>query len=711
MKHFSKREARVLLALANAFVPAIIKPQDVHHFWQRPGSAFMDLVLMQQLLEAQPQQQQKEFRQLLWLLGTPALSLAGGKGLKPFDKLDAPAQEALLQKWRDSPKGQWRKAFNALRKLVMFVYYGGATLRGATSRDATLRGATSQGASSGSTEVGGTASPQRSNPNWQALQYNGPLPLATPEKTDSLPLAEPLSSMLHCQVLVVGSGAGGGVVAGELATAGMDVLVVEKGPCLEGAALNMLEADMLGQLYEQRGTLSTTSGAVSLLAGACMGGGTTVNWAGCFDTPDYILEEWAREHDNDWLLGSAFKQSIAAVAKRLNANDDFRQENGQNSALRQGSEALGQSVEWIQRNERHVGPDDFEALGYSGLGDPTDKKQGTLQTYLKDAAIHGARIMAHCQVNRLLVSGGKVVGAEAVYQPPGQAAQPLTIKAQKVVLAAGALHTPALLMRSGLQHEHLGRHLYLHPTVAISGHYPGQQHPAWHGPMMSTVNNTFTRLDGNYGAKLETPPAHPALMAMAMPWKDGASHKALMLQLKEVGSFIVLTRDKHGGRVQIDRQGKLQVAYHLHDYDRRHMLRGLAEGARIHQAAGAHSVHFPHGSHKAWHKDSGPELEVLLEQMPQWGWQPNQFALFSAHQMGTCRMGGQRQTHPVSPSGEFWQVQGLYVADASLFPASSGVNPMLTIMGLAHYVAQGIKLAHQNATEKAPVATKAKATA
>nr|GFC25437.1 long-chain-alcohol oxidase FAO2 [Tanacetum cinerariifolium] len=143
-------------------------------------------------------------------------------------------------------------------------------------------------------------------------------------------LAPVADTSYDCEVLVIGSGAGGGVMAGELAQAGRDVLVLEKGPYFDGTDFTQREADMLSQLYEARGALSTQDGGISLLAGACLGGGTTVNWAGAFRTPDYILEEWAREHDAPHFTSAAFQASLDAVTQALNVNTDYTRHNGQN---------------------------------------------------------------------------------------------------------------------------------------------------------------------------------------------------------------------------------------------------------------------------------------------------------------------------------------------------------------------------------------------
>lgn len=654
--------AATLRALADTFIPAGPGGSPP------AGSALVDLDKLTLALQAQPLGAQAEFGQLLDVLDKPLAGLTWWGPLRPFRAL-APAQrERLLQSWAGSRLAPLRQGFQALRKLCTFLYYADSPADGSP------------------------------NPAWAVLGYPGPLPDPDGNPPGATgrpltPLAPTADTTYHCQVLVIGSGAGGGVVAGELAQAGHDVLVLEAGPYLHGRDFTQREADMLGRLYDARGTLSTRDGGLSLLAGACLGGGTTVNWAGAFRTPDYVLEEWAREHDAPFFTSPDFQRSLDAVAAALGVNTDYPRHNGQNQALLDGSARLGQATRLIPRNERGLSASDhhFRGLGYSSLGDAHGIKQGTLNTYLRTAAAHGARLLPDTRAERVTIVAGRATGAEAVHTPASGPPVRIVVRAERVVVAGGAIQTPTLLLRSGLRHPHLGRHLHLHPTVAVAAHYPHPMH-SWHGPSMSVVNDTFTRLGGsNFGVKLETPPTHPGLLAMVLPWQSGAQHRRLLQAADHLGSFIVLTRDRDGGRVRADRRGAPLIDYTLSAFDKKSMLAGVRAAAEIHVAAGAHTVYLPHGTLPVLHAQAGvlrnPELLASLPRLP---WQPNRFGLYSAHQMSTCRLGGQARTHPLRPDGQTVEVRNLYVADGSAFPACSGANPMLTIMALAHYTAQGL---------------------
>ena len=449
----------------------------------------------------------------------------------------------------------------------------------------------------------------------------------------------------------------------------------------------------MGRLYEQQGALATKSGSVSVLAGSCLGGGTTINWAGSFRTPEYILRQWAEQHDAPHFRSPAFQQGIETLERAMHVGADRgTRHNPQNQALWDGCTALGYHVGEIPRNQL---PPESEAewkrIGFSPFGDRDGLKQGMLATYLQRAVAHGARILADTTVERVTIENGRATGVVGTYEGADGRRVRVTVQAERVVVAAGSIHTPALLMRSGVEHPHLGRHLFFHPTVAVAARYPDRMEP-WYGPMMSAVSNEFAKLDGLYGPKLETPPTHAGLLGLALPWRSGAQHKTVMQHAAHIGSFIVLTRDRDGGRVTTNKHGQPVLHYSLSTFDRDHLLRGVAEACRIHLAAGAEEVYFPHNTAPTYQRVHGEaELERLLADIPSWGWKANRFPLFTAHQMGTCRMGGDAKRHPVTPEGEVRGTKNLYVADASCFPESSGVNPMLSVQAIAHYTAQGLK--------------------
>lgn len=661
-----------LRAVCDAFVPALREADDPDGFWARSASDTGVPEAIADLLASLSPDEQQAFGRLLDLLASPALGFTWMGPLRPVTALTAAQRERMLQRWAKHPVGLIRRGFVGLKKLTGMLHYA-------------------------------LAEPDAPNPNWATIGYPGPGPAPDgPMPARLAVLAPEREAAYTCDTIVVGSGAGGGVVAGELAEAGHDVIVIEKGPYLDRADFDGIEARAMDRLYEHRGALTTADGAISVMAGACLGGGTTINWAGAFRTPDYVLDEWADEHGLDFVRSPDFEAAFEALESAMDIGPERGPDNPQNARLHEGARALGLHVAPIPRNTTTPASEaEWKALGFSPFGDRYGTKRSVLETYLRRAAAHGARMLPDTEVERVLIESGRAVGVEAVRRTDAGVVR-VTIRAERVVVAAGAIHTPALLRRSGIAHDHLGRHLYLHPTVSVAARYAEPIDP-WHGPMMSVVSNAFTHLTGDYGPKLETPPVHAGILGLALPWTGGRDHKATMRDARFVGAHIVLTRDRDGGHVALDARGRPVLHYRISRFDRAHLLRGVAESARIHLAAGAEAVHFPHHEGPVLRRED--DAEAFLARLGRMNWGPNRLALFSAHQMGTCRMGGEAARYPVAPDGRVRGTSGLYVADASLFPSASGANPMLSIQALAFMTAQHVKAASRHTSSRASVST------
>lgn len=648
-----------LQAACDALIPSLDSPDgNASTYWSTKAS---DLNVAEALLEVmgdQPRAAQKEFLQLLSLMENGfAMGFIGG-GFRKFRTLSPEKQVASLQKWSQSRLGLLRKAFSTLKKLTAFIHYG--------------------------------SSPDGPNPSWTGMDYPGPLDETPGEKPRIEPLRVDRAIELTCDVVVVGSGSGGGLVAGMLAEAGQDVIVVEKGPYMAGSDFTNQEAEMISATYDRMGALTTEDVGTNIFAGSCLGGGTTINWTGSFPTPDHVLEDWSRDHGLDFVRTPYYRDVFDQVMTSFSVNADHSPDNPQNDALRKGSEKLGQQVEFIQRNVGGCDVDGGKHCGYCGLGCRQGHKRSMMRTWLQRAVDADARILVDTEVQRVVVSSGQARGIEALATDANGKTHPVTIRAERVVVAAGSIQTPALLMRSGLQHPQLGKNLYFHPTVAVPADY-GQPMRPWFGVMMSTVNKVGMKTDGHFGYWIETPPVHAGLAALALPWKDPVQHKSDLARMVNMANFIVLVRDKHGGHVTVDREGKAIVHYQLHPYDRQHLLAGIADAMRIHAAAGAKEIMVPHNSRTLYRPlTTKITLEDFISQMSRMNWGTNHFNLFTAHQMGTCGMGTDAQRHPCTPEGQFRGVKGLYVADGSVLPTAAGVNPMISIMALAYHIGQGM---------------------
>lgn len=661
--NLTSKQLSALRAVADALVPSLSTANnfpDTDKFYALSASDAEIAEKIALALDKLTPSQQKDFVQLLDVLTSPALGLTWFGPMKPAQNLSREQCEKMLQSWSASNLGLLRQGMQSLKKLTMFLYYGYS---------------------------------EETSPNltWKAIGYPGPLsapPSNEVAPKPIVPLTVTGNTKLSCDVVIVGSGAGGGVVAGELAEAGFSVIVVEKGPYFAEQDFTQREAPMIGELYEAGGGYATKNGSVSIFAGACLGGGTTINWSAALRTPDYVLHEWATTHQNPHFITPEYKLSFDAVERATHVDTIESNHNIQNKALEQGARLLGYESSSIPRNSDGCAVDDCKMCGYCALGCQRGTKQGVLKTYLQRAFERGTRFLTKANVERITIQNGTATGVQVRMQDTGFQVE---ISAKFVVAAAGSIHTPALLIRSGLQHSHIGQHLHLHPTVSVAGVYEEEVH-AWHGNMMTALCNDFAQQTGNWGAKLETPPIHSGLLGMALPWESGKAHKDAMLKAANVGAFIVLTRDRDGGRITTDKHGNPLAHYDISQFDLAHLQRGILEAAHIHAAAGAKELYLPH-NHTFYFdlKNGWNAIESSIGGMSSWKWRANDFPLFSAHQMGTCRMGGNKSTHPVSPEGETYEVKNLFVADSSPFPESSGANPMLSIQAMAHYTAQGLK--------------------
>jgi choline dehydrogenase-like flavoprotein len=544
------------------------------------------------------------------------------------------------------------------------------------------------------------------NPNWKVYDYPGPLGQPPEEPKTIRPIAPDRDELtLEADVCVVGSGSGGGVIAGTLAEQGLKVAVLEAAGYFNESDFNMLELWAYENMYWRGGPQQTADMNVTLMAGTSLGGGTTINWMNSLRTFPWVREQWAREHGLEGLDGQEFDRHLDAVLERTSANDRCSDLNGPQQRMKEGAERLGWSLRTIIRNADPSRYDPATAA-YIGFGDQTGSKQGTLKTYLQDAFDRGADIVVRCFVDRVLVENGRAAGVEGTWSDPetGRTAK-VTVRAPQVVVACGALESPALLLRSGIGGPAVGEHLRLHPCTALFGIYPEDQE-AWWGAPQAMLCDEFANVDNGHGFLIETTQYAPALIGSSLPFTDAAEHKKLMEKTRFGAVFIGLLRD-HGdgnGRVTVDAGGQAVPEYRLIDeLDVRNTHRAIDAQARLHLAAGALEIHALAPGVKSWRW--GDDLDAWIASVQRaplgfGGWR-----LFSAHQMGTCRMGNEPRTSVANPWGEVHGTPGVWIGDGSAFPTASGTNPMVTIMALAHRTAGAIAAASRPAAAAQPVAS------
>src|SRR3989440_3883297 len=287
---------------------------------------------------------------------------------------------------------------------------------------------------------------------------------------------------------------------------------------------------------------------------------------------------------------------------------------------------------------------------------------------------------------------GRAAGVRATVRQPGMPAFTLIVRSRAVVAAAGAIGPPALLLRSGVRAPAVGKWLRLHPATAVSGIFDESLRP-WEGTLQAIYSDEFANLDGqHFGPKIESAPLHPALLALVTPWRKPDQYSHLMRSLPNLSLTGILLRDSGAGRV-VTKNGTTRVEYKLSRPDLVHMRQGIEAGVRILEAAGAKEVFTSQAAYVSYRPGQRGGIEAYMNEVDRHGYGPGQTDYVSFHQKGTCRMGKDPATSVIGPDHQVHVVKGLFVADGSTFPSASGVNPMITIMAMAHRASRFIAAA------------------
>jgi long-chain-alcohol oxidase len=570
-----------------------------------------------------------------------------------FPTLSQATREKELLGWADSPEVGQRAAFQALRKGILLSYY--------------CLPHTGEGP----------------NPVDEALGYPGPLgPPENPPPKTLKPLEITADTELDCDVVVVGSGAGGGAAAGVLAAAGLDVIVVEAGGYWAEEDFDGAELSGYARMYLNGGGVATDDQSIGLLAGSCLGGGTVVNYTWCFRPPDFVRKDWEDRFGlSDW-AGRDFDDSLDAVWERLSISSESSIPSLRDHAMRNGLEQLGWHSEVMQRNCKGCTEEVCRLCHY---GCQIGAKQSTLKTWLQDAHDNGARILVNTPVDRMLIEGGQARGVEALTVDGHK----VTVRSRAVALAAGAIHTPAIMVRSGMDGPAVGKNLRLHPVLITWGVFDEEVRP-WEGTLGATFSDEFLDMGEGYGIKYEHAATPPSILAIFAPWRGSRESAELMQSLRYTAGYGALQRARDGGEVVVGSDGLPTPRWSLSDFDRDVMRRGLDGAAQILEAGGARRIYSSHAGWVSYDPGSGGGRESLLEAADSYGWGTAQVTLGSFHLMGTARMGRSREDSVCDSSGEAWDVKNLYVVDGAVLPTGLGVNPMVTIEAAAHKIARGM---------------------
>ena len=640
-------QLQVLRLFCDTIVPAVPHPDDADGFWARRATDVGADRGLLATLAALPAEQRAALAGLLEAIGAQGFLTAP----------QATREQILAGMAAAGPEAA--AGIGSLTGLVLLLTYGTTDERGV-------------------------------NPSWTRFGYPGPVTPAPPADEPVITPLRPDGDLeLDADVVVVGSGAGGGLIAGRLAAAGARVVVLEAGRQRTEADFHQLELAAYQASYWRGGPTPTADLNVTLMAGSGLGGGTVINWTNCIRTTDRVRRQWADEFGLTDVATGEFDRHLDTVWRELSVTDRCSELNPVHEAMCRGAGELGWSVAPVFRNwdeKRH----DPGIAGHLGFGDRSGAKRSTLKVYLEPAVTgHGARVVDGCRVERVLLDRGRAAGVLGRWtSEDGAASAAVTVRAPVVVLAAGALESPGVLLRTGIGGPATGDFLRLHPCTLTMGDY-GTDMRAWWGPPHAALVNEFLAAEEGYGFLLESVQYSTGLGASAVPWTGGAAHKEALAGYRDNGSFIGLVRDHGHGRVTLDATGQTVAWYDLtDDLDVRNTHRALDAQIRLHHAAGARGIRVLGRGLPGW--ASGDDLAAYIAAAQRLPLRAGGATLFSAHQMGTCRMGTDPATSVADPRGELHDTPGVWIGDASAFPTPSGTNPMITVMALAARTAEHI---------------------
>jgi choline dehydrogenase-like flavoprotein len=475
------------------------------------------------------------------------------------------------------------------------------------------------------------------------------------------------------EVAVIGSGSGGGVAA-HLLNEKYEVGIFEKGNYANGETNN--ETFGYHNFYETYAMQQTRGYKVLLLAGSGVGGGTSINWTTSLRTPNNILDEWdSLTGQINYFNSSNFKSSMDFICQQLNVSEANNRIPQKETKLAEGLSQNDISYKIIPRNTSN---DQCFESGFSTFGHSDESINSSYKTWFPEDKFNSQNVYSNTSVKHLTISNGRATHINV--EKNGNVQQ---IAVDKVVLAAGSLNTPKILLNSGYKNKHLGQHLKLHPVSGVAGKFSEEQRP-WAGTMQGIYSDDNLFMKDNYGYLLEGLPMHPSLFFPFFP-NNNDNFGDFIKSYNYWSGSIVLTSDKSSGSI-INKNPQHLWDYNLNDFDHSNLLHGLENLVRANYLAGAEEIMVAASPTMHWKKSSNENIEDFINKIRAIKNEPFRILLGSAHQMGTARINPNPEQGVVGLDGKVHGLENVYIVDASTFPRCSGVNPMISIQSMSHFL-------------------------
>ncbi len=486
---------------------------------------------------------------------------------------------------------------------------------------------------------------------------------------------------LETDVVVVGSGASGAVVATELAEAGQRVIVLEEGPRIPQSEYGKMRvSESLRHMWRDGGMSVALpigdSPTINVTMGKVVGGSSVITGGVCFRLPGRILHEWRKNHGLPEYTEASMEGPTAAVEKHCHVEEVPASMRSRATALfDKGARERGFALENLRRNTK-----DCQGCGRCNFGCPEGAKLSVDLSYLPRAVKAGAVVYSHCLVEKVRHKGGRAIGVEGriLNRPGGKSGDRLLVHAKRVVIACSAWYTPLILMRSGVGRRGigsgsgvLGRRMTLHPGFRMMARFD-EEVRGWQGAMQSAFSEAFEA----QGVTLVSVFVPPSVVGATMPG-IGADHYRRAKALPNVAMFGGMIHDEGGGTVRRGPGREPIVTYKLARQDRPKVSAIVRALGETYLAAGAKEL-FPPVLGLSGGVDADAFRRLDIEHMPM-----RRFEVSSQHPLGTARMGREKRHAVVDADGRAFDLDELYVVDGSILPTSLGVNPQLSIMSIA----------------------------